>query len=137
MKKRPLILVTNDDGITAPGMRTLISVMNEIGDVVVVAPDSPQSGMGHAVTINETLYCDEIKVDDAKVRAKVEEIAEPYDEPTQVISWYYGDKQRLAEIESLVFEEQIIEWLLTKVTVDEKTKKFKELMQPEAKQAVA
>ena len=64
MNKRPLILVTNDDGITAPGIRTLISVMNEIGDVVVVAPDSPQSGMGHAVTINETLYCNEITVDE-------------------------------------------------------------------------
>ena len=64
MNKRPLILVTNDDGITAPGIRTLIAVMNEIGDVVVVAPDSPQSGMGHAVTINETLYCNEITVDE-------------------------------------------------------------------------
>lgn len=64
MNKRPLILVTNDDGITAPGIRTLISVMNEIGDVVVIAPDSPQSGMGHAITINETLNCDVIKVDD-------------------------------------------------------------------------
>ncbi|WP_111706457.1 5'/3'-nucleotidase SurE [Lutibacter citreus] len=63
MKKRPLILITNDDGITAPGIRTLISVMNEIGDVVVVAPEGPQSGMGHAVTLNETLYCNEIKLD--------------------------------------------------------------------------
>jgi 5'-nucleotidase len=68
MNKRPLILVTNDDGITAPGIRTLIAVMNEIGDVVVVAPDSPQSGMGHAVTINETLYCNEIKVDEGPQR---------------------------------------------------------------------
>ena len=64
MNKRPLILVTNDDGITAPGIRTLISVMNEIGDVVVVAPDGPQSGMGHAVTIDDNIYCNEIKVDD-------------------------------------------------------------------------
>tara|TARA_R110001583_G_scaffold109032_3_gene257700 strand:- start:3094 stop:3858 length:765 start_codon:yes stop_codon:yes gene_type:complete len=68
MKKRPLILVTNDDGITAPGIRTLIAVMNQIGDVVVVAPDSPQSGMGHAVTINETLYCNEIKIDEGPQR---------------------------------------------------------------------
>jgi 5'-nucleotidase len=68
MKKRPLILVTNDDGITAPGIRTLISVMNEIGDVVVVAPDSPQSGMGHAVTINDTLYCSEITIDNGPQR---------------------------------------------------------------------
>ncbi|MCK8522571.1 5'/3'-nucleotidase SurE [Aquimarina sp. D1M17] len=62
-QKKPLILVTNDDGITAPGIRALISVMNEIGDVFVVAPDSPQSGMGHAITVNSTLYCDPIVVD--------------------------------------------------------------------------
>ena len=55
--KKPLILVTNDDGITAPGLRSLITVMNKIGEVVVVAPDSPQSGMGHAITISDTLYC--------------------------------------------------------------------------------
>lgn len=64
MNTKPLILVTNDDGITAPGIRFLISLMNEIGDVVVVAPDAPQSGMGHAVTINQILYCDQITVDD-------------------------------------------------------------------------
>lgn len=48
--KKPIILVTNDDGITAPGIRALVSVARELGDVVVVAPDSPQSGMGHAIT---------------------------------------------------------------------------------------
>jgi len=85
----------------------------------------------------EVVKDNDIKVDDEKVRAKVEEIAEPYDQPEQVISWYYGDKQRLNEIESLVFEEQIIEWLLSKVKVEEKAKKFKELMQPEAKKAAS
>ena len=54
MENKPLILVTNDDGITAPGIRKLIEVMSEIGEVVVVAPDSPQSAMGHAITINYT-----------------------------------------------------------------------------------
>ena len=63
MSKKPLILVTNDDGITAPGIRTLISVMNEIGEVVVVAPDSPQSAMGHAITINSTLHSNKVKID--------------------------------------------------------------------------
>ena len=58
--KRPLILVTNDDGINAPGIRTLISVVKDIGDVIVVAPDSPQSGMGHAITINSTLHSSKI-----------------------------------------------------------------------------
>ncbi len=60
--KKPLILVTNDDGINAPGIRFLIDIMNDFGDVVVVAPDSPQSGMGHAITINNTLYCEPIVI---------------------------------------------------------------------------
>jgi 5'-nucleotidase len=53
-------LVTNDDGISAPGIQALIAVMAEIGDVVVVAPDKPQSAMGHAITINSTLYLNKI-----------------------------------------------------------------------------
>ncbi|WP_431133929.1 5'/3'-nucleotidase SurE [Psychroserpens mesophilus] len=64
MSKKPLILVTNDDGITAPGLRTLIDVMNTLGDVVVVAPDSPQSGMGHAITINSTLHVEKVSIDE-------------------------------------------------------------------------
>ena len=52
---KPLILVSNDDGITSKGIRVLVSVMKKLGDVVVVAPDSPQSGMGHAITIGQTL----------------------------------------------------------------------------------
>ncbi|TYA53144.1 5'/3'-nucleotidase SurE [Formosa maritima] len=63
MSKRPLILVTNDDGITAPGIRALIEVMLELGDVVVVAPDSPQSGMGHAITINSMLHLEQVFID--------------------------------------------------------------------------
>ncbi|WP_353118081.1 5'/3'-nucleotidase SurE [Myroides odoratus] len=61
--QKPLILVTNDDGITAPGIRALIDVMKEIGEVVVVAPDSAQSGMGHAVTINNTLTLEKVQID--------------------------------------------------------------------------
>lgn len=61
--EKPLILVTNDDGITAPGIRNLVSFMNEIGDVIVVAPNSPQSGKGHAITINQTLTFEEISLD--------------------------------------------------------------------------
>ena len=62
--KKPLILVVNDDGISAPGIRKLIGIMNDFGDVVVVAPEGPQSGMGHAITINATLRCDKITIDD-------------------------------------------------------------------------
>ena len=64
---KPLILVTNDDGITAPGVRTLINTMSGLGDVVVVAPDKPQSAMGHAITINSTLYLNKISDDNAAI----------------------------------------------------------------------
>lgn len=60
--KQPTILVTNDDGVTAPGIRALVEAMSELGTVVVVAPDSPQSGMGHAITINHPLRLDKVDV---------------------------------------------------------------------------
>lgn len=57
--KKPLILVSNDDGITSTGIRNLVDVVKELGDVIVVAPDSPQSGMGHAITVGDTLRLNE------------------------------------------------------------------------------
>lgn len=66
---RPLILVTNDDGIFAGGIKTLVEEMTQLGEVWVVAPDSPQSGMGHAVTIREILRLEEVPFDVPGVRA--------------------------------------------------------------------
>lgn len=60
--KRPLILIVNDDGITAPGIKALKEVAEKIGDIIIVAPDSPQSGMGHAITLNKPLRLHESKV---------------------------------------------------------------------------
>ena len=53
--ERPIILITNDDGITAPGIRNLVEAVKDLGEVIVVAPDKPQSGMGHAITIGVPL----------------------------------------------------------------------------------
>lgn len=60
--QKPVILVTNDDGIMAPGIRNLISFMLDIGEVIVVAPDKGQSGMGHAVTIIHPIRLEKIAV---------------------------------------------------------------------------
>lgn len=62
--KKPLILVVNDDGISANGIRNLIQIANDFGDVVVVAPDSPQSGKSHAITIEDTIRCEKVFFDD-------------------------------------------------------------------------
>ena len=61
-RSTPLILVTNDDGISSPGIHALVEVVRKLGDVVVVAPDKPQSGMGHAITINSTLRINKEKI---------------------------------------------------------------------------
>lgn len=53
--QRPLILISNDDGITAKGIKVLVEAMLPLGEVVVVAPDSPQSDMGHAITVHGTI----------------------------------------------------------------------------------
>src|SRR5215204_3393258 len=61
-KKKPVILITNDDGITAPGIKNLIEAVKDLGKVVVVAPDKPQSGMGHAITIGVPLRLNKVNV---------------------------------------------------------------------------
>ena len=53
--KEPIILITNDDSIHAPGNRALVEAARVLGKIVVVAPDKPQSGMGHAITIGNPL----------------------------------------------------------------------------------
>jgi len=64
MSVKPLILITNDDGYNAPGIRALIRYIRPFGHVVVVAPDRPQSGTAHAVTINHPLRLDLITKED-------------------------------------------------------------------------
>src|SRR5438067_2142127 len=54
-KEEPVILITNDDGIAAPGIKALVEAVKDLGKIVVVAPDKPQSGMGHAITIGQPL----------------------------------------------------------------------------------
>jgi 5'-nucleotidase len=60
-EKKPLILVTNDDGIDSPGIYALAEAMKELGDVVVAAPDRQQSAIGHALTVAQPLRITKFK----------------------------------------------------------------------------
>lgn len=64
-KTRPVILITNDDGVTAPGIQNLVDAVKDLGKIVVVAPDKPQSGMGHAITIGQPLRLHKIHATDS------------------------------------------------------------------------
>jgi 5'-nucleotidase len=62
IKEPPVILITNDDGVTAPGILNLVKAVQDLGKVVVIAPDKPQSGMGHAITIGQPLRLHKVNV---------------------------------------------------------------------------
>jgi 5'-nucleotidase len=61
-RTKPVILITNDDGVTAPGILSLVEAVKDLGKIVVVAPDKPQSGMGHAITIGSPLRLHKLNI---------------------------------------------------------------------------
>lgn len=64
MNHQKLILVTNDDGFYAPGLKALVAIARQHGEVVVIAPNTPQSGMGHAITMTQPLRLHKIQAFD-------------------------------------------------------------------------
>ncbi len=82
--------------------------------------------------MNEIVKENGINVEAENVRVLVEEIARPYEQPEEVVKWYYADKQRLSEIESLALEEQVVEWVVEQAEVVEITAAFDDVMKPEA-----
>ena len=74
----------------------------------------------------------DIKVDDDKVKAMVEEIAQPYEHPDEVVKWYYADKRRLTEVESMAYEDMVVELVLGQAKTTEKSIAFKDLVSPQA-----
>ncbi len=81
--------------------------------------------------MNEIVKENAINVEAENVRTLVEEIARPYEQPDEVIKWYYADKQRLSEIESLALEEQVVEWAVEQLEVVGTKATFDEIMKPE------
>lgn len=64
MSERPLLLLTNDDGIAAPGLRALVGALKPVGDVAIVAPSAERSAVGHAITLSDPLRVDPYSCDD-------------------------------------------------------------------------
>ncbi|MGC9741729.1 trigger factor [Pseudomonas sp. P1B16] len=72
----------------------------------------------------------ELKPDEGKVREMIEEMASAYQEPEQVISWYYKNDQQLNEVRSVVLEEQVVDTVLQKATVTDKSVSYEEAVKP-------
>ena len=78
--------------------------------------------------IADIVKTNEIKIDPSKVRTKIEKAAEGYEDTSEVINWYYSDKNRLAEVEALVLEEEVVDYIMDKAKVNETELAFDALM---------
>jgi len=82
--------------------------------------------------LNAIITAGELKADAAKVRAAVEELASTYEDPKEVIDWYYGNRQQLQGVESMVLEDQVVEQLLSGAKVTEQATSYEEALKPES-----
>ena len=78
-----------------------------------------------------------IELDHARVRARVETIASTYQDAARVLDWYYSDRERLSGIESLVFEDQVVEWILERAQVTDELTSFDRILNPGQTDATA
>ncbi len=78
--------------------------------------------------IGEIIHQNELKVDENKVRAHVEEMSKSYENPTQVVEWYYKDENRLKDVRQMTMEEQVTDWLLAKSSITTEVVDFNAIM---------
>lgn len=82
--------------------------------------------------MNEVIQQNQLKVDPAAVRKLVEELAESYEQPQEVVKWYYSNKDQLAQIEAMALEESVIDHILGKARVTETTCSYEDALKPVA-----
>jgi trigger factor len=82
------------------------------------------------LVVADVVKQNDIKPDNDRVRAMVEELASAYQEPEQVVNWYYQNEQQLAEIQSVVLEEQVVDTVLQKAQVTTKQVPYEDAVKP-------
>ena len=82
------------------------------------------------LVVAEVVKQNELKPDDARVRTLIEEMASAYQEPEHVVAWYYKNDQQLNEVRSVVLEEQVVDTVLQKAKVTDKTVSYEEAIKP-------
>jgi trigger factor len=81
-----------------------------------------------SILVTELVKRDNLMPKPEQVRKVIEEHAESFEQPEQLVRWYYGDPSRLAEVEALVMEDNVVEWATGKMKVEDKPTDFDELM---------
>lgn len=87
------------------------------------------------LVMSEMIKQNDIELDAARVRAKVEQFAQSYETPQEVIDYYYSNKEQLSGVENVVVEEQLVDWVLEQAKVEDTDSGFDEVMNPPVKEA--
>lgn len=107
-------------GIPAEGLDMMDGKMYE---------DQARRRVTLSLLISEIVKTNGLKASPEKIRETVEAVASTYDTPDEVVKWYYAERERLGQIESVVLEEMVVDWVLDKIKVDEQTTTFESLME--------
>ena len=78
--------------------------------------------------LGEVIQKESIKLDNDKVRSTIEDMAKSYERPEDVVAWYYSDESRLNEVQQMVLEDQVVEWLVAQAKVSDETVNFNDVM---------
>jgi len=108
------------------GMQGEMAVTDEIRNAL---SDRARRRVGLGLLVGELIREKGFKADAENVRARIEEMAESYEDPQSVLAWYYQDKSRLSSVEALVLEDQVVDWLLSEIKTEDVTKTFDDIMQ--------
>ncbi len=82
--------------------------------------------------VSEIIRANEITVDAERVRALVDEVAQSYEQPEEVVKWYYSSKEQMAQVQSAVLEDQVVDLVLAKAQITDKAVGYEELLRPQA-----
>jgi trigger factor len=97
--------------------------------------DQAKRRVSLGLIVSEIVRSNDIRVDPDRVRAKVEEFAQSYEDAQEVINYYYSNKNQLASVENVVLEDQVVDWVLDHAKVEESESGFDQLMNPQAENA--
>jgi trigger factor len=97
--------------------------------------DQAKRRVALGLILAEVIKQNDIKVDGDKVRAVIEQMAQTYEKPEEVINWHYADKSRLTEVEQMVLEDEAVAWLMKQVKVTDESASFDDLINPEKKES--
>ena len=128
----PKALVGQESDQLADRMRADLQARGVDVSKIPVPPDAftaqAEKRVRLGLIVGEIVRENQLQAKPDQMRKQIEEFAKTYENPGEVIRWYYSDRERLAEVEAMVVEQNVVDWLLAKARVEDRTLSFDELM---------